>query len=264
MYAEVQEVITLSPTLLRVVLSGGTLVEFEGSDATDAYINAQFLPAGSPVTVPFEPEDLDGIDPSLRPKPRRFTIRNWDPARNELAIDFVSHGEDGYAGSWAARAKPGDRLQFKGPGGSYRPSPAADWHLFVGDESAFGAIGASLEALPAGARAVVFAVVDSKNHEIELPSAADVTVHWLHRDSSAEPSDLLPEAVASAVFPDGSFDVFVHGEAAEVRSVRKHLIADRGVNPESASISAYWRRQHTDEDWRRVKRSFMAEQSADT
>ena len=263
MYAEVHEVVSLSPTLLRVVLTGGTLDQFEGSLATDAYINAQFLPEHSPVRVPFESEDLEGLDPSMRPRPRRFTIRRWDAERRHLSIDFVSHGEDGYAGSWAKRAKPGDRLQFKGPGGSYRPSADVDWHLLVGDESAFGAIGASLEALPSDARALVFAVVDSPGHEIEFPAAADVSVHWLHRCTSPDPETLLPDAVASAVLPDGDFDVFVHGEAAEVRAVRRHLVAERGVNPDTGSISAYWRRQHTDEDWRRVKREWMAEQSQD-
>ncbi len=263
MYAEVHEVIELSPTLLRVVLTGGTLDQFEASPATDAYINAQFLPETSPVTVPFEPEDLEGLDPSLRPRPRRFTIRRWDPVQRQLSIDFVVHGEDGYAGSWAKRAQPGDRLQFKGPGGSYRPSPDVDWHLFVGDESALGAIGASLESLPSDARAIVFAVVDGAEHEIDLPSDADVTVFWLHTQSSDAPETLLPRAVAEAVFPDGDFDVFVHGEAAEVRAVRRHLVAERGIDPDSASISAYWRRQHTDEDWRRVKRDWMADQSQD-
>ncbi len=263
MYAEVHEVITLSPTLLRVVLTGGTLAQFEGSDATDAYINASFLPEHSPVAVPFEPDDLNGLDPSMRPRPRRFTIRKWDAERHRLEIDFVSHGEDGYAGAWAKRAQPGDRLQFKGPGGSYRPSAGVDWHLFAGDESAFGAIGASLESLPGDARAVVFAVVDGPAHEIDFPSDAEVTVHWLHRNAAADPESVLPDAIAEAAFPDGAFDVFVHGEATEVRSVRKHLVADRGVDPDGASISAYWRRQHTDEDWRRVKRDWMAEQSRD-
>ena len=263
MYAEVHELITLSPTLLTVVLTGGTLAQFEGSGATDAYINAQFLPAHSTATVPFEAEDLEGLDPSMRPRPRRFTIRKWDAQQQRLEIDFVSHGEDGYAGSWAKRAQPGDRLQFKGPGGSYRPSPDVDWHLFAGDESAFGAIGASLDSLASTATAVVFAVVDSADHEIEFPSDADVTVHWLHRSTANDPETVLPDAVADAPFPDGSFDVFVHGEASETRSVRKHLVAVRGVNPDFASISAYWRRQHTDEDWRRVKRQWMMEQSQD-
>lgn len=263
MYAEVHEVVRLSPTLVRVVLSGGTLDEFEASLATDAYINAQFLPEASPITVPFERDDLEGLDPSLRPRPRRFTIRDWDAEHRQLSIDFVSHGEDGYAGSWANRAQPGDRLQFSGPGGKYRPSPGADWHLLVGDESAFGAIGATLESLSSDAHAVVFAVVDTPAHEIDFPSEAAVTMHWLHRATAVDPETVLPEAVAAAQLPAGIFDVFVHGEASETRAVRRHLIADRGVDPDTSSISAYWRRTYTDEDWRQVKRAWMADQSAD-
>ncbi len=262
-YAEVHSVEQLSPSVLRVTLAGGNLDSFEGAAATDAYINAQFLPAGSPVTVPFTADDLDGVPTELRPKPRRFTIRSWDPVTRQLAIDFVAHGDVGYAGSWAQRAKPGDRLQFKGPGGSYRPSPDVDWHLLVGDESVLGAIGASLDALPTTSRALVFVVVDGPEFEIDLPTAADATVIWLYRNESDAPEDLLVRAVEAAAFPDGTFDVFVHGEAGEVRAVRKHLIADRGVDPSTASISPYWRRRHTDEAWRAVKRQWIAEQALD-
>lgn len=263
MYAEVHEVITLSPTLLRVVLTGGTLHEFEGSAATDAYINARFPPAGSPVTVPFDSTDLDDLDPTLRPRPRRFTIRHWDSVEQKLSIDFVSHGEDGFAGTWARRAEPGDRLQFDGPGGSYRPSPDSDWHLLAGDESALGAIGASLNSLSPAAQALVFVVVDGPGCEIDLPMHANVDVRWLYREMSDAPEMLLADAVSNADFPDGQFDVFVHGEASEVRTVRRHLVADRDVDPSTASMSPYWRRQHTDEDWRRVKRKWMAEQAQD-
>ncbi len=263
MYAEVESIEDLSPHLRRIVLSGGTLAQFEGSAATDAYINCRFLPAGSPVDVPFDAQDLDDVPAELRPKPRRFTIRDWDGDRRSLAIDFVVHGDVGYAGSWAQRARPGDRLQFEGPGGSYQPSPAVDWHLLVGDESAFGAIGATLQSLPADAKAEVFAVVERRGYEITFPSSADVRITWLYREDSTDP-EAPAEALANASLPDGTFDVFVHGEAAEVRAVRRHLIADRGVDPGEASISAYWRRDHTDEDWRKVKRQWNAEQASDT
>ncbi len=263
MYADVHSIERLSPSLLRLEFAGGTLDEFEASPATDAYIKARFLPAGSPLMVPFEDDDVDGVDAEFRPRPRRFTIRRWDPDRRTMAIDFVTHGDVGYAGSWAQRAVPGDRLQFTGPGGSYRPDSEVDWHLMVGDESALGAIGASLESLPATARASVFVVVDDREHEIDLPSTADVQTTWLHRRGAVAPEELLRDAVAAAVFPEGRFDVFVHGEAGEVRSVRKHLLADRGVDPDGASISPYWRRRHTDEDWRAIKRQWIAEQAAD-
>ena len=256
MYAQVQSIESLSPDLLRVTLAGGTLDQFEGTNATDAYINARFVPEGSPVTVPFEPEDLEGLPSEHRPRPRRFTIRKWDDVSRTLSIDFVVHGDVGFAGSWAQRAQPGDRLQFEGPGGSYRPSTDVDWHLLAGDESAFGAIGASVESLPPTARAVVFALVERPGCEIDFRSAASVTVVWLYRTD--DPDSALVDAIAQASFPPGQFDVFVHGEAGEVRAIRRHLIEDRLIDPTQASMSAYWRRDHTDEDWRKVKRQFMA------
>ena len=48
--------------MIRVVLSGGELNAFEPSSATDAYINARFLPLNSPISVPFTDDDLDGED----------------------------------------------------------------------------------------------------------------------------------------------------------------------------------------------------------
>ncbi len=258
MYAEVENVEALSPDLVRVVLAGGTLDQFEASDATDAYINARFLPVDSPVSVPFEPADLDGLPAEQRPRARRYTIRSWNPETRRLAIDFVVHGDTGYAGSWAKRARPGDRLQFEGPGGSYRPSADADWHLLVGDESAFGAIGASLESLAPGSRAEVLALTERPGQEIAFPSAADVNVQWLYREGAEQPENVLVESVANTPFPDGRFDVFVHGEAGEVRAIRRHLMDDRGIEPVATSISAYWRRHQSDDDWRKVKRQFMS------
>lgn len=261
MYAEVLSTEHLTPTMIRVVLGGGTLDRFEMAPATDAYINARFLPENSPLRVPFDPEDVDNVAAELRPRPRRYTIRRWDSQRQELTIDFVAHGESGYAGPWAQRATPGDRLQFNGPGGSFQPSPTVDWHLLVGDESALGAIGAALEGLPARGRAVVFAVVDGPEHEVELPSSADVEINWLHRSVAGDPDSLLVDAVANSVFPACSFDVFLHGEAGEVRSVRTHLVNEREIDVSVASISPYWRRKHTDEAWRKVKRNWLSEQA---
>ena len=68
--------------------------------------------------------------------------------------------------------------------------------------------------------------------------------------------------MAAADCPSGSFDVFVHGEADETQAVRRHLTRDRGLDLDGASISPYWRRRFTDEDWRRIKHQWMADQQA--
>ena len=179
-----------------------------------------------------------------------------------LTLDFVVHGDDGVGGPWAAAAAPGDVLVFEGPGGGYRPDPDADWHLMLGDESALPAVAASLEAVPPGRRAVVRMVCDGPAHEIELSCPGDLDLAWLHR-TGTEDADLLPRAVAALDFPAGKVHAFVHGEADEVRAVRRHLLAERGLARSDMSCSPYWRRTMTDEAWRRVKRDYVAQMDAD-
>ena len=244
--------------MIRIVFEGGELDRFEPVAQTDAYINARFIPLDSPLSVPFEKEEAEALDPDQRPRPRRYTVRRWDASSQQLTVDFVAHGDAGYAGPWAQRAVPGDRLQFVGPRGNYRPSPDADWHVFAGDESALPAIGAALDVLTNSDVAKVFALVDSPDDHYPLAMNADIEVHWLYRQGAADPESLLSDAMAATDLSNGTFHAFVHGEAGEVRSVRR-LLADRGVDVSAHSISAYWRRDHSDEAWREIKRGFMTE-----
>jgi NADPH-dependent ferric siderophore reductase len=258
-YGEVQEVIRLTPTMVRVVLGGEGLEGFAPTPFTDQYVNALFVPEGAPYSVPFDPEVARACAPGQRPVGRRYTIRRWDPAGRRVTIDFVVHGDVGFAGRWAHRAEVGDRLQMVGPAGGYAPSATADWHLMVGDESALPAVAASLEQVRPGVPALVVAVVDGPDHELALDCPGDAKVQWIHRRSGPGHPDLLPAAVASTEFPSGTVDVFVHGEAGEVRAIRRHLVVDRGIPEEGASISPYWRRNFTDEAWREVKAAWVAE-----
>lgn len=262
-YGTVERVERLSPSMLRIVLGGEGLAEFEPNGATDQYVNARFVPDGATYGVPFDDDDVAGLPAALRPKPRRFTVRRWDGERRELTIDFVAHGDVGFAGRWAQQAKVGDRLQMTGPNGSYRPDPTADWYLMVGDESALPAIGAILEVLAAEACGVVVVVIDRAENEIELQAPGGVDVRWVHRASVADPEMALLDAVRAIEWQPGAVDVVVHGEAAEVRAVRRHLVLDRGVDKDTAAMSPYWRRGHTDEAWREVKRQWLAEQAGD-
>jgi NADPH-dependent ferric siderophore reductase len=254
---------SLTPSLVRVVLEGGDLAGLEMPEATDAYVNVAFPPAGAPYDEVFDPQDLRDLPKEQQPARRRYTVRAWDPEQRRLTIDFVVHGDSGVAGPWAAAARPGDVLVFTGPSGGYRPDPAADWHLLVGDESALPAIAASLEALRAGARAAVRVVCDGPDHEIPLPSPADVDLHWLHRRGDPTDASLLVDAVRDLDFGPGRPFGFVHGEADEIRSVRSHLLHERGLTRQDLSCSPYWRRTMTDEDWRRIKGDYVAAMDSD-
>ncbi|WP_121256054.1 siderophore-interacting protein [Nocardioides ferulae] len=254
----------LTPALVRVVLGGSGLDGFATPTGTDAYVNLAFAPAGAPYGPVFEPAAVREQHPREQwPARRRYTVRRWDEGAGELTLDFVVHGDDGVAGRWAAAAKPGDVLVLEGPSSGYRPDPEADWHLLVGDESALPAIAASLEALPEGAPAVVRLVCDGPEHEVPLPSPGRLDVAWLHRRGDDADADLLAEALRGLVFPPGRVHVFVHGEADEVRAIRRHLLVDRRVARADMSCSPYWRRTMTDEAWRRVKRDYLAEMDAE-
>jgi NADPH-dependent ferric siderophore reductase len=264
MYGRVTTTEALTPSLVRVVLEGGDLADLVMPDATDAYINAAFRPAGAPYDEVCDPQTVRETHPEAEPPARRrYTVRAWDPYVHRLTLDFVVHGDSGVAGPWAAGARAGDVLVFTGPNGDYRPDPSADWHLLLGDESALPAIAASLEALPSDAHAVVRLVCDGPDHEIELPSPGDVDLTWLHRYGDERDESLLLAAVEAVDFADGTPFGFVHGEADEIRGVRRHLLQERGLTRRDLSCSPYWRRTMTDEAWRRIKRDYVAAMDAD-
>src|SRR5947209_2545184 len=233
----VQHTERLSPHLIRVVLGGAGFDTFVNNEFTDRYVKLLFGQPG--VTYP-EPFDLEAIHRDLPaqawPTTRTYTVRRFDAAARELTIDFVYHGDEGYAGPWAASARPGDILRLFGPGGAYAPKPAADWHLLAGDESALPAIGAAIEAIPAGVPARAFVLVGSEADEQKFDTSADLEITWLHAGAD------LPAAVRAFEFPPGTGQVFVHGEAGFVADLRTYLGRERGIAKDLLSISGYWRR----------------------
>jgi NADPH-dependent ferric siderophore reductase len=254
----------VAPSMRRIVLGGDGFDAFEAAHRgmreayTDAYGKLVFLADGHDYP---EPLDLDVVKETMPqeawPVLRTYTIRWVDTAARELAIDFVIHGVDGgegVAGPWAARAQAGDVIHLRGPNGGYVPDPTAELLLFVGDEAGLPAIAASLESLPAGVRAVALVEVDGPADEVDVTSAADVDWRWLHRgDAVAGTTTLLDDAVRGLEWPAGRVQAFVHGESSLLKSVRPHLLGDRGVARADISVSAYWRRGATEEGFRAWK-----------
>lgn len=263
-YGTVECVEQLTPHMVRVVLGGDGLVNFEAGDWTDSYVNAQFVPAGAAYAVPFDDDEVRGLPREQRPVARRYTVREWDARQRLLSLDFVVHGDDGVAGRWAQAARPGDRLQLRGPSGSYTPDPAADWHLLVGDESALPAIAAALQQVPAGVPVRVVLEVHGPADEITLPCPGELRVTWVHRDAHPGPDDLLlVRAVRRLDRPAGRVHAFVHGEAGATRALRTLLLGEWQIPREDLSCSPYWRRRYTDEGWREIKSAWLAQVEQD-
>jgi len=221
MQLEVVDSSPLSPGMQRLVLTAPELAGLEYQPGQDM----MFMVA------------VDGD----RPVRRRYTIRALDHARRLLTIDVVRH-DDGPGERWIAAAAPGDRIEGIGPRGKIFLAPAADWHLFIGDDAAMPAYLAMAGAIPAGGRALLILELPGPGGEQDVVTEADTEVTWLYRDGrpAGEPGALV-EAAAAVTLPPGRGHAYLAGEATVVLRLRETL-AERGLAPEQISPKAYWGR----------------------
>lgn len=240
----------IAPRMTRMVVGGPEVARFHPGPFTDTYVRIVFPRPG----VRY-PDDLDmrricaELPRADWPRTRTYTVRAFDPAAGELAIDFFDHGRPGLTPPWLAGLRPGDPVLLRDPRGLYRPGAAADWHLLVGDAVALPAIAVTLGAMRPGMRAKVIVEVADAADEQSLPTAADADIRWVHGSRGG----CLTETVRSLTFDPGVVQAFVHGEGGAMKDLRRHLIQERGVARELLSISGYWRRGLNDEQWRQLK-----------
>lgn len=276
----VTDVRRISPHMARITFSGAGLDDFP--TWPDQQLKLLFpRPGQSAPRLPDAGADGDAmrwyqaflaLPEAERPWMRSYTVRSYDPVRHRLTIDFVLHGTAGSTGTtgttgstgstggteagpatrWAASAAVGDTLARYGPAAVYaRPLPldTADWLLLAGDETALPAIGSLVEALPSGARALVCIEVADAAEEQHFTSRADVTVQWVHRDGApGGRGGALLAAVRALSFPPGSVFAWLAGEAGTVRTLRRHLVEDRGIDKRQIDFTGYWRRKLTQDD----------------
>jgi NADPH-dependent ferric siderophore reductase len=249
----------LSPSMVRVFFTGSDLEVMRDLPYTDHYIKMLFAPAGAPYAWPFDPEQVRAEhQPEHWPVTRTYTVRSFDEATSTMAVDFVVHGDEGLAGPWARRARPGAEIGFFGPGGAFVPDPAADAHLLIGDEAALPAIAASLERLDRSAKAHVFLEIEEDDCRQPVPGPDGLRVTWVARGDRAH-GEALAEAVRAARLPEGCLSIFVHGNAYMVRDLRRYLCAERGIVKSAISMSGYWRPGATEDLWQATKREFNAQ-----
>ncbi|HEY0606228.1 MAG TPA: siderophore-interacting protein [Herpetosiphonaceae bacterium] len=240
---QVTRVEQLSPRMVRVTFTGDDLSAFAWNGPA-AHIKLIFPEDGQAEPVMPQP---DGPRPA---RMRTYTPRRFDPAIPELDVEFVLHGE-GPASSWAAQAQVGQVLILSGPGPNYQIEPDADWLLLAGDDAALPAIATILDALPAGARVRAVLEVADAHEERPLATAAQLDVTWLHRNGT-QADTALEAALRSLSLPEGNGRIYVGCEAAAMRRIRKHLLAERGLDPATIVTRGYWKQgqtNYTDRDY---------------
>lgn len=215
----VVEAFDVTPRMRRVVFTGDL-------DAM-AYSPGQALVLAMPL-----PEGGTGR--------RDYTIRALDRAAARLSMDFVLHG-DTPAPAWARAAKAGDTMLARGPRGRTVVDPAADWHLFCGDETCVPAILHMLETLEPDAAVHAFLEVDGPEDHQPVPPAFASSVVWVHRNGGRPgPGTILLDRLAAFALPEGRGHAYLIGETSNVRAQRHHLLA-RGFSRDQISSEGYWR-----------------------
>lgn len=220
----------------------------------------------------------------LRNPIRTYTVRAVRPHLAEVDVDLVLHGDSGPATRWARRAGIGDEIALVGPdagfdgnhgGVEFRP-PAGGTLLLAGDETAVPAISNICERLPLDARGTVVLEVPDAADVLPLLAPPGVEVHWLARGADGYGSRLVPAVVEAAgkllapgastaaqPVPDVDVDTeilwevpeqvasaplyaWLAGEAGVIRHLRRHLVAERGLDRRAVAFMGYWRLGHAD------------------
>ncbi|MFF5205716.1 siderophore-interacting protein [Streptosporangium sp. NPDC000396] len=215
----------------------------------------------------------------LRNPIRTYTVRAVRPERHELDVDFVLHGETGPASRWATHAVPGDPVIVVGPnaihpgpvgGQEWAPPAGATNLLLAGDETAVPAVAAIAESLSGDARARVLLEVPETADVLALDVRPGVEITWLPRKGARHGELLVPavrDALGELVVPDAGADAsledidvdaeilwevpqatgrdglyaWLAGEAGVIRSLRRHLVQDAGIDRSSVAFMGYWR-----------------------
>jgi NADPH-dependent ferric siderophore reductase len=193
------------------------------------------------------------MDPQIRGIMRTYTARELRRGPDELDVDFALHGDLGPASRWAVRARPGDRLTALGPtaaenrGVDFRPPPGTDCVLLAADEAALPAVAGILRSLPPGIPAHAWIEVAHPEDVQRLSTAADARIEWLVR-AGARGADLLGDAVRFTDWPGVRPYAWIAGECTMVRSLRRVLVSERGVDRRAVTFSGYWRLGASEED----------------
>jgi NADPH-dependent ferric siderophore reductase len=240
---EVVRVEQQSGGFVRVVLGGGALEAFVWPGAGS---HLKFFP---PVAEEISLAE-SAVEPAPRPPSRTYTPRSFDPARGELSIDFLLHG-DGLCSKWAATAQPGDRVRVSLPRAVFHSAPGALWQLLAGDDSAIPAINTIIEA---GITVPTDVVIETLSLEGDRPVRPDhplTSIEWVTADAES-PGAALEEALARWAVPTGAGSLWIAAEAVAVRRIRKSLLEKRSIAPDAVVTRGYWREgavNHPDHDF---------------
>jgi NADPH-dependent ferric siderophore reductase len=250
LFAEVSGNVPISPSLRRITLTGEGLRDFAplGFDQWFRLFLPQ--PGHEDMRLPRNLNLLSyarflTIPKRERPLLRNYTVSQFRPAgldgQAELDVDFVVHGDEGFASRWAQNARPGSRVAILDEGILYVPPAGTERHLIIGDETALPAIAGILQSLGDEATGDVIVEVPDAGDLALLSAPPLMRVHGLVRAHGDRIGALsLARLSEVAVAPAGLY-AFAIGESSIATGARRFLVSERRMPKEQVTFCGYWR-----------------------
>ncbi|RPH23667.1 siderophore-interacting protein [Buttiauxella warmboldiae] len=272
----------VSPSLLRLVFGGPDVAKMK-CDSPDQRIKMLFPSADGSIPALAEQGEwyqlLQALPQEKRPVVRTYTLRHVDRERQQVTVEFVSHGTEGPASAWALHSQPGNKIQIVAPNadyphdsGGYEWTPPAGLRqgLIIADETALPAARGILERLalqPKPPKIQAFFEVPEQGDCVDLSAFSFAEIHWLARKTlnathggcllrAVRESVRLPETagVAEAVNEEAEGELlwdkattasnhfygWVAAESTVVKLLRRYLIGECGVSHDAINFMAYW------------------------
>lgn len=227
-------------TLFGGRLRGASYLELTVAEVIERSDRMRTLRFVSPDLIGFDWQPGQDIMIDVPGQPdvrRRYTIRRGDHRSGTIHVDVVLHG-DGLFARWVRSAAVGDVVEAIGPRGVNPLRADTARHLFVGDPSAWGVIGALVEALPATAAATVLMVDDHGPSTADEPDAtASLDSRWVTR---AELTAALDTALVDTGAGCAEWAAYAYGEASLVRTAA-NVLRQHGMDTGRITTKAYWR-----------------------
>lgn len=233
----------LTPHYIRVYLKGEGIERLENT--TIGVNNKILIPPKGVTTIHFPKIDYKKMQwiplpEAVRPVIRTYTHRGVNLKNNEIWIDFVAHGEEGPASSWAINAEKGDILGVLMADGKTELYKNAGNYVLVGDATGLPVISAILEDLPASANGVCLIEVFDEQDKQDITTAASIEFIWIYNRQPQKGSELTNQ-LKKVRLPEENRFAYIAAEYRTVKNSRHYLRKEKLWNVNEVNAYSYWK-----------------------
>lgn len=234
----------LTPHYIRVKLKSEEDIDFD--QCTLGANNKIFIPPAGQTEVQFaifnpEKGEWEMPDEQVKPIVRTYTHRAIDFETKEITIDFVNHGDNGPASSWARNADINSQL---GVAMKIRPThlyPEVEWYLLVGDSTAIPVLSCILESLPATAKGLCVIEIPTEADKLSTVSHPGFQIQWLINAKPEVSSELSNHIKDIEVPEELSTFAYVACEYSSVKEIRRYFKEDLNWTTKDFYAFSYWK-----------------------